>query len=104
MPISAAIRPLVTVLGTVTFRRPFNRKADGELLGVNLNVETDGGPVRVTVWQSVETNPPGVGEVVAFNAEVQEDREGASLSYVGPVNADYLDRLVSASGLALSSK
>jgi hypothetical protein len=95
MAISAAIRPRVIVFGDVTFSREFRRKADNELLGSNINVETEGGPVRVTVWESVEPNPPKVGEVVAFVAEVVEGTGGADLSYARSLGADDLDKLAS---------
>ena len=89
MAIGARTKPQVLVIGAVTNVRVFRRKIDQELLGHNIEVDTDGAPVGVTYWAS-DAQPPAPGEYVAIYVGVDESRE-AQLVYIRNLNPGDLD-------------
>lgn len=103
MAIGARTRPQVIVWGAVNSTREFKRREDslqggkkGDLLGTNIEVETDGGPVLLTAWASTTdaADVPTAGEVVAIVAGVDEARE-AQLVFIRHLSGNDLDLLAS---------
>lgn len=99
MAIVDSTAPELIVQGLVTretARKPF----EGQDRGHTLSVETATGPVRVNFKVDATVARPPVGTFVALVVSVFESREfGASFNVARVVNADDLDKIVSAAGL-----
>jgi len=101
MAITGRTNPELTVFGQVISTREIKRtKGDnvGEVLGLNVTIETAGGKLQVGSW---DRNPiPGdharlVGSTVAFVVSVDENARGANLTFERPVNDNDLELMAS---------
>lgn len=98
MAISTRTNPELIVNGVVTNTREIKRKQGentGEVLGVNITVETAGGKLQVTSW---DRNPApqvveAIGTRVALVVSVDEGARGANLTFERMVNDNDLDRI-----------
>lgn len=109
MAISARTQPELIVSGVLTNLREIKAsKGDnvGQVLGVNVMVETPGGKLQVTSW---DRNPiPGkveslLGSEVAFLVTVDENARGANLTFERIPTANDLESLARILDLATAA-
>jgi len=92
MAIGTRTKPRLIVAGGVSRSREFRRKIDQELLGSNVEIETDGGGVSVTYWLSDGGRVPAVGSYAALVVGVDEGRD-AQLVWISDVTPGDLDEI-----------